>query len=79
MQNFTDELVPLVLCVMGGLISLAAIFVKLDNAQFNAAMGVAGTAIAGAAGLAQKKHSQTDVHGNEQVNFRPTDGRDIQS
>lgn len=66
MKRITPELVdsitPLFLASIGGLIGVAVLFVpNANNAKWSAGMGLAGTAIAGAAGLAQSTKSQSTV------------------
>lgn len=58
MKNITPEFIraitPLCLASIGGLIGVVVIFVlNMEAAKWSSALGLAGTSIAGAAGLAQ--------------------------
>ncbi|MDJ0900361.1 MAG: hypothetical protein QNJ55_16275 [Xenococcus sp. MO_188.B8] len=46
-------LTPITIAVIGGIIGLTAIFSQAQGENLTAAMGLSGTAIAGASGLAQ--------------------------
>ncbi|MGQ4646580.1 hypothetical protein [Lyngbya aestuarii] len=66
-MNLTPELIraftPLFLGTMGTLIGMTALLTAQDHqdTRLTAALGLAGTAIAGAAGLAQSHQSETGV------------------
>ncbi len=65
-------LTPMFMATVGLVIGVAALFVPTDgknDAKWSAAFGLAGTAIAGAAGLAQstKNESNISAEGNARV------------
>ncbi len=64
-MNLTPELVraftPIFLGLMGSAIGLTALVVLPNGDKLTAALGLAGTAIAGAAGLAQSPQSEPGV------------------
>lgn len=68
MKRITPELInsltPIFIASIGGIIGVTALFVSPDAAKWSSAMGLAGTAIAGAAGLAQTGKSETTVSEN---------------
>lgn len=52
-------LTPITIAVIGGIIGVSAIFSSIeDNNKLTAAMGLAGTALAGASGLAQSNKNE---------------------
>lgn len=54
-------LTPIFIAAIGGVIGLTVLFVSgPDNAKLTAGLGLAGTAIAGAAGLAQPPKNESD-------------------
>jgi hypothetical protein len=66
MKPITPELInsltPIFIAAIGGIIGLAVIFMPATDAtKWSSAMGLAGTAIAGAAGLAQSAKSESTV------------------
>lgn len=66
MQRLTPELInsltPIFIATIGGLIGVTALVTNTtDAAKWSSAMGLAGTAIAGAAGLAQSGKSESTV------------------
>jgi hypothetical protein len=73
MKRITPELIhsltPIFIATIGGIIGVAVLFVPTNNdAKWSSAMGLAGTAIAGAAGLAQSGKSESTV---SQQNLKP--------
>ena len=54
------------IATIGAVIAVAVIVTKNDSAQFSAGLGLAGTAIAGAAGLAQSSKSEPDFSVSKQ-------------
>lgn len=66
MKSITPELIqaltPVFIATIGGIIGVTVLFVDTNDAEkWSSAMGLAGTAIAGAAGLAQSgKRQSTD-------------------
>ena len=48
-----SSLTPIFLAFFGALIGISALFVTKNDTQLTSAMGLAGTSIAGASGLAQ--------------------------
>jgi hypothetical protein len=66
MKSFTPELInaltPIFIATIGGIIGVTVLVTssgKEDSAKWASAMGLAGTAIAGAAGLAQSGKGQS--------------------
>lgn len=51
-------LTPILIAAIGGVIGVSAIFSPVAGERLTAAMGLAGTAIAGASGLAQSNKSE---------------------
>ena len=75
MKSITPELIssltPIIIALIGGIIGVSALFiVSEDSAKSSSAMGLAGTAIAGASGLAQSSKSDNDVSNKK---IKPTD------
>jgi drug/metabolite transporter (DMT)-like permease len=73
MKRITPELInsltPIFIATIGGIIGVAVLFdEQASDAKWSSAMGLAGTAIAGAAGLAQSGKSESTV---EQNNLKP--------
>jgi hypothetical protein len=70
MKSSTPELIraitPMFIATIGAVIAVAVIVTKNDSAQFSAGLGLAGTAIAGAAGLAQSSKSEPDFSVSKQ-------------
>lgn len=55
-------LTPIFIAAIGGVIGLTVLFVSgPDNAKLTAGLGLAGTAIAGASGLAQSPKNESDT------------------
>ncbi|MBW4548712.1 MAG: hypothetical protein KME25_30550 [Symplocastrum torsivum CPER-KK1] len=54
---------PVFLATIGGVIGLAAVLCPLSDGQRSSGMGLAGTAIAGAAGLAQNTKNEANITG----------------
>jgi hypothetical protein len=54
---------PVFLATIGGVIGLAAVLCPLSDGQRSSGMGLAGTAIAGAAGLAQNTKNESNING----------------
>ncbi|WP_414565070.1 MULTISPECIES: hypothetical protein [unclassified Anabaena] len=74
MKSFTPDLIraitPLFLASIGAFIGAAVLFSpKISDAKWSAGLGLASTAIAGAAGLAQTSKNETDFsvkkHGDD--------------
>ena len=59
--EFMNSLTPIVIATIGGIIGVAALFITDDATKSSSAMGLAGTAIAGGAGLAQSSKSESTV------------------
>lgn len=59
--EFINSLTPIVIATIGGVIGVVALFIADDAAQLSSAMGLAGTAIAGGAGLAQSSKNESTV------------------
>jgi hypothetical protein len=57
---------PVFLATIGGVIGLAAVLCPLSDGQRSSGMGLAGTAIAGAAGLAQNTKNEANITGKMQ-------------
>lgn len=69
MKPITPELInsltPILIAIIGGIIGVTIIVKAPENANWASGMGLAGTAIAGAAGLAQTgKSESTDSEQN---------------
>lgn len=58
------SLTPIFLASVGASIGLAALFFTTDSTQLTSAMGLAGTAIAGASGLAQPEPNSSKSKSN---------------
>ena len=68
-------LTPLFIATIGGVIGVAVLFAPDTNdAKWSAAIGLAGTAIAGAAGLAQSTKNESNIAAGP--NARITQGQD---
>ena len=52
-------LTPIFLAITGGIIGVSALFSDISDSKLNAAMGLAGTSVAGAAGLAQSNKNDS--------------------
>lgn len=59
--EFMNSLTPIIIAAIGGIIGIAALFITDDATKSTSAMGLAGTAIAGGAGLAQSGKSESTV------------------
>ena len=81
-QHFRDNseiikaLTPMYVATIGGLIALSVVLVaaftnKVDGAMWASAMGLAGTAIGGAAGLAQA--------GNAKITSQDSEGKKVEA
>lgn len=85
-ENTVRALTPLYICTVGGIIAIVALISKPTNELAFAALGLAGTAIGGAAGVAQQKGSQQiDIENSEStqielppVSDRPSDQRPVE-
>ena len=64
--EFMNSLTPIVIATIGGIIGVVALFIAEDTAQLSSAMGLAGTAIAGGAGLAQSSKSEPNSNTDTQ-------------
>ena len=63
-------LTPVFLATIGGIIGIAALFApNLGEAKWSAAFGLAGTAIAGAAGLAQSTKNESNISAGENAHI----------
>ena len=51
-------LTPITIAIIGGIIGVSAIFSPIKDNNLTAAMGLAGTALAGASGLAQSNKNE---------------------
>ncbi len=70
-------LTPLFIATIGGVIGVAVLFVpdtKDNDAKWSAGIGLAGTAIAGAAGLAQSTKNESNISTGS--NAQITQGQD---
>jgi uncharacterized membrane protein len=70
-------LTPLFIATIGGVIGVAVLFVpdtKDNDAKWSAGIGLAGTAIAGAAGLAQSTKNESNISTGQ--NARIIQGQD---
>ena len=56
--EFIDSLTPILIAMIGGIIGVTVLVTDGDDAKWSSGMGLAGTAIAGAAGLAQSSKSE---------------------
>lgn len=57
-SEFIRALTPISLAIIGGVIGVSALFLPdITDTKLTAAMGLAGTSVAGAAGLAQSNNS----------------------
>ena len=68
---------PLFIATIGGVIGVAVLFVpdtKDNDAKWSAGIGLAGTAIAGAAGLAQSTKNESNISTGQ--NARIIQGQD---
>ena len=64
--EFINSLTPIVSATIGGIIGVAALFIITDDpAKSSSAMGLAGTAIAGASGLAQSSKGEPNIFNGE--------------
>lgn len=82
MKSISPEVIraltPMLLATIGGAIGIAVLVAPVPVEKWTAGMGLAGTAIAGAAGLAQTTENKSNVSveeegkkiqaGNEKVN-----------
>ena len=60
---------PLFLAAIGGVVAIAAVVSpNITDAKLTAALGLAGTAIAGAAGLAQPGNNESDFSATQEGN-----------
>ena len=59
-----NSLTPVFLALVGALIGISALFLKVDEVRFTSAMGLAGTSIAGASGLAQSSPKSNKPNSN---------------
>ncbi|MBO3459872.1 hypothetical protein G7B40_030290 [Aetokthonos hydrillicola Thurmond2011] len=71
MKSLTPELIraitPMFLATIGAVIGVAVLVSpKITDAKWSAGLGLAGTAIAGAAGLAQSSKSEPDFSVSKQ-------------
>lgn len=57
---------PLFLALIGGVVGVVAVINNLDATKMTAAMGLAGTAIAGAAGLAQPGKNESNFSATQE-------------
>lgn len=74
MKLLTPELInsltPIIITTIGGVIGLTALFIA-DSDQISSAMGLAGTAIAGGAGLAQSGKNEMIISEKEEKQVKP--------
>ena len=71
-------LTPIFLATIGGLISVAVLVApNVSDAKWAAGMGLAGTAIAGAAGLAQTTKSESSVSVEREGQKIQADGNEV--
>ena len=71
MKSLTPELIqaitPMFIATMGTVIAVAVLVSpKINDAKWSAGLGLAGTAIAGAAGLAQSSKNEQDFSVSKQ-------------
>ncbi len=59
-----SSLTPIFLACAGALIGIFALFLTEDNTKLTSAMGLAGTSIAGASGLAQSSNRSNKSKSN---------------
>ena len=64
--EFMNSVTPIVIAAIGGIIGVSALFIE-DNDKTSSAMGLAGTAIAGAAGLAQSSRGESTISGPDRI------------
>ena len=60
-----NSLTPIFLAFFGALIGISALFVTKNDTQLTSAMGLAGTSIAGASGLAQSSPRANKANSEE--------------
>ncbi len=64
--EFIYSLTPIFIAMIGGIIGVTVLVTdSVDAAKWSSGMGLAGTAIAGAAGLAQSSKSESTVSENK--------------
>ncbi len=59
--EFIYSITPIFIAMIGGIIGVTVLLTDSDDAKWSSGMGLAGTAIAGAAGLAQSSNSESTV------------------
>ena len=59
--EFIYSITPIFIATIGGIIGVTVLVTDSDDAKWSSGMGLAGTAIAGAAGLAQSSRSESTV------------------
>ena len=64
--EFMNALTPIVIATIGGIIGVSALFIIDDATKLSSAMGLAGTAIAGGAGLAQSSKNEPNSNTDTQ-------------
>ncbi len=59
--EFISSLTPISSAIIGGIIGVTVLVTDTNDAKWSSGMGLAGTAIAGAAGLAQSSKNESTV------------------
>ncbi|MEM8805278.1 MAG: hypothetical protein AAGF01_04535 [Cyanobacteria bacterium P01_G01_bin.38] len=72
--EFLRAITPLFLAGIGGVIGVVVLFIPaLDDAKWSSALGLAGTAIAGGAGLAQSNDKGESSSVEKEEKLRPVE------
>ena len=65
--EFIYSITPIFIATIGGIIGVTVLVTDSDDAKWSSGIGLAGTAIAGAAGLAQSNKNESTVSARDGV------------
>ncbi len=65
--EFIYSITPIFISTIGGIIGVTVLVTDSDDAKWSSGIGLAGTAIAGAAGLAQSNKNESNVSAQDSV------------